>query len=379
VRLRLAQRDLAAAAKSAARQVPARPLPPILAGVLLEAADDQLSVSGFDFEASATAIVPADVLEPGRIVVPGKLLADIAGVLPTGDVDLFLNGGEAVFERGDARFTLALLPVGEYPTLPVMPPASGTVPGDLLASAVVHAAGATAELKDSTGTLSGMAGVNLAVEDGYLVVRATDRYTVVEHHLPWDGEQADAVTVSPRILADAARATAGGDVHLSLGGTLLGAAGVGSSAVVRTFADPFPARISEVWPKELAATLEIDAGQLLAAVRRIALVAEGSTPLLIEATADSLVLQAANGSAARGRERIDAVLEGPESFRVAFQPRRLMTALAPLSGLLQVGLTTPTRPAVFRSADDPDRYRCLVMPVRHDWVTATRPPARAAA
>jgi DNA polymerase-3 subunit beta len=210
------------------------------------------------------------------------------------------------------------------------------------------------------------------------VVRATDRYTVVEHHLPWDGGQADAVTVSPRILADAARAAAGGDVCLSLGGTLFGLAGDGTTAVVRAFADPFPARIAEVWPTELAATIELDAEQLLAAARRIALVAEDKTPLLIEATVDGLTIAAATGTAARGRERINALLEGPDRFRIAFQPHRLTTALQPLAGAIQIGLVSPTRPAVICSTDDPDRYRALVMPVRHEWVTAVGSTARTA-
>jgi DNA polymerase-3 subunit beta len=380
VKLLLSQKDLAAAAKAAARQVPARPLPPILAGLLLEAAEDRLTVSGFDFEASASSTIPAEVLEPGRIVVPGRLLADIAGMLPSGAVELTLDGSEAVLECGGARFALALLPVADYPRLPSLPVPSGTVPGDLLAAALSHAAGAVADPKDATGSLAGMAGVNLRSDGRTLVVTATDRYSVVEHRLPWDPSgPAAAVTVSPRMLVDAARSAAAGDVELALpaDGVSAAVSGSGAQSVLRVLADPFPATVDRLWPTELAATVEVDADELLAAVKRVSLVAEEKTPLLVEAVADGLTIAAATGMAARGRERIEAVLEGPEVFRIAFQPQRLITALLPLSGTVQIGLVAPTRPAVVQSLDTPDCYRALVMPVRHPWVTELNLPAAA--
>ncbi|MEU5298010.1 hypothetical protein AB0H74_43600 [Streptomyces umbrinus] len=44
--------DLAAAVSYAAQSLPARPPVPVLAGLLLDAAEDTLRISGFDYETS---------------------------------------------------------------------------------------------------------------------------------------------------------------------------------------------------------------------------------------------------------------------------------------------------------------------------------------
>lgn len=381
MRLSIPQRDFAAAVKAAARQLPARSLTPILAGLLLEAADDKLAVSGFDLETAATGRARAEVTEPGRTVVPGRLLADIAGSLPGDQVELYVDGEELVVESSGARYALALLPVRDYPALPQMPEASGTVDGSLFAAAVGHTVGAVAQPEEATGSLAGMAGVSIRPDGNGLIVEATDRYLVMQHRLPWrpSGAESGPVVASPRPLAEAARAASGGAVSLALpaAGTLAGLSGVGAASVMRVLDAQFPRSVDKLWPVELEATATVDTADLLAAVRRIALVAEDKTPVLLEFTVDGLTLQAATGAAARGRQRIDAVLEGPDQFRVAFQHRRLVTALAPLAGAVEVGLVTPTRPALIQSADDPDGYRALVMPVRHDWSTAAPMPAAA--
>ena len=77
------ERDvLADAVAWAARSLPARPPVPVLAGLLLDAADGRLVLSSFDYEVSARVEVPAEVDEPGAALVSGRLLADISRCLP---------------------------------------------------------------------------------------------------------------------------------------------------------------------------------------------------------------------------------------------------------------------------------------------------------
>ena len=107
-----------------ARSLPTRPPMQVLLGLLLETTDDGLSVSGFDYEVSAQISVDATVGETGRVLVPGRLLADIARSLPAQPVDLRLEGPRVVLTCGAARFTLPTLPVEDYPSLPAMPSSS---------------------------------------------------------------------------------------------------------------------------------------------------------------------------------------------------------------------------------------------------------------
>src|SRR5665811_754692 len=122
------ERDvLAEAVGWASRALPSRPVIPVLSGLLLEAAADGLTLSCFDYEVSARVEVAAEVAEPGTVLVPGRLLAEISRALPAKPVDVALEGTKVTVTCGASRFTLLTMPVDDYPALPPMPEVSGTV------------------------------------------------------------------------------------------------------------------------------------------------------------------------------------------------------------------------------------------------------------
>ncbi|TDC45105.1 hypothetical protein E1281_31445 [Actinomadura sp. KC345] len=109
---RVDRQTLADAVAWAARTLPARPALPVLAGMLIEVTDQgELSLAAFDYEVSARAWDAATVTEPGRVLVPGRLLSDIVRNLPPQPVDIFTKGSEVVVRCGPAEFGLLTLPV----------------------------------------------------------------------------------------------------------------------------------------------------------------------------------------------------------------------------------------------------------------------------
>ena len=127
------ERDvLADAAAWVARSLPARPPVPVLGGVLIEASAGPTAsgcmVSGFDYETSARVELDATIGDPGRVLVSGRLLADITRALPSKPVDLVVDGSRATINCGNSRFSLPTMPVEDYPQLPAMPQLAGTVP-----------------------------------------------------------------------------------------------------------------------------------------------------------------------------------------------------------------------------------------------------------
>ncbi len=107
---------LADAVAWAARSLPVRPSAPVLAGLLVEADDDGLVLSTFDYETSARATVSAQVSAEGRALVSGRLLADICRSLPAKPVEMSLEGARVQLTCGAARFSLQTMPVEDYPT-----------------------------------------------------------------------------------------------------------------------------------------------------------------------------------------------------------------------------------------------------------------------
>jgi DNA polymerase-3 subunit beta len=134
------ERDaLAEAVAWAARNLPTRPMAPQLAGLLIEAGDSGLVLSSFDFEVSSRVDVVASVAEPGRVLVSGRLLAEIAKLLPSAPVVFTALGNRLEVKCGRASFALPTLSVDDYPQLPELPGTSGTVSGATLSTALLAA------------------------------------------------------------------------------------------------------------------------------------------------------------------------------------------------------------------------------------------------
>src|SRR5260370_8901553 len=135
MKFRVEHDTLADAVAWVARALPTRPVVPILSSMRLDADDDGLTLSCFDYELSATAHLPADVAEPGTALVPGRLLAEITRSLPGQPSEFRSSGDEVTLTCGSAEFALVSLPTAEYPALPPAPPLAGTVDGAELAAA----------------------------------------------------------------------------------------------------------------------------------------------------------------------------------------------------------------------------------------------------
>ncbi len=124
----------------AVKLLPQRTTLPILSGVLIETTESGLTLSSFDYEVSAQTEIDANVEEPGRIRVSGRLLADIASRLPNAPVQFSVQDNKISVICGSANFTLLSMPVEEYPTLPQIPEQSGLLPAESFANAVSQVA-----------------------------------------------------------------------------------------------------------------------------------------------------------------------------------------------------------------------------------------------
>src|ERR1700742_4888269 len=92
MKFRVERDALADAVTWAARSLSSRPTMPVLAGLLLTITGDQLSVSGFDLEASTEVDLDVSAGEDGSTLVSGRLLADITKSLPPHPVDVAVDG-----------------------------------------------------------------------------------------------------------------------------------------------------------------------------------------------------------------------------------------------------------------------------------------------
>ena len=363
---------LAEAVAWTARGLPARPALPVLAGMRLEAGRE-LTLASFDYDVSAQASIPVATETEGTVLVSGRLLAEITRSLPARPVQISADGTRATLTCGSTTFTLLTMPVEDYPSLPEMPPAAGSVGSDAFATAVGQSA--TAAGRDDT--LPALTGVRIEIEDDILTLVSTDRYRLAIRKLRWNParpELSAAVLVPARALADTARAlTTGAEVSIALalpgeegggGEGMIGFEGGGRRTTTRLLGGDFPA-YQTLLPASADSVAELATAPFAEAVKRVALVAERNTAVLLSFSAGQLVLEAGTGDEAQAVEVLDAALEGKD-IQIAFNPAYLLDGLAALdSDTVRMSFTEPSKPALITGKPSPDAepdYRYLVMP-----------------
>ncbi|MFF8915022.1 DNA polymerase III subunit beta [Streptomyces sp. NPDC015032] len=310
----------------AARVLPTRSPVPVLGGLLLEGAEGRLRISGLDYEASACIEVEAETVRAGKVLVMGRRLLDVCRVLPEGAVECAVEGSRFSLTSGGARFGLSVLPFDDYPALPSLPEVLGAVDTEEFAAAVAHVAVAAGR----DDTLPTLTGIRLALDGDTMTLAATDRYRFAVRALTWkpgrDGVSADVV-VSARRLTEIARSFGrAGMARLALDAGSIGFELAGMRTTVRLLDGRLP-RHDKLFALPDAVHAVTDRLSLVEAVKRVAVVAEGGSPLQLTFSGESVLLQAGYEDDVAS-QRLPAELEGTDGLTVAFNPSYLMDALA---------------------------------------------------
>ena len=371
MKFRVERDALADAVAWTARSLPARPAVPVLGGVLLEVADGTLTVAGFDYEVSTQVEVQVHASVDGRALVSGRLLAEISRALPPHPVDVAVDGPRVTIACGSARFTLPLMPVEDYPTLPSMPTTAGVVDSATFATAVSQVAVAAGR----DDTLPMLTGVRLEIEGEQLRLAATDRYRLAVRELLWKPEQSNLsaqVLIPARTLAESAKTlTTGSEVTIALsssggaGEGMIGFAGPRRRSTTRLLDAEFP-KYRSLFPTEWSATADIAVPALLEAVKRVALVADRGTPVRLDFSTGTLALTAGGDDEGRAEEQLEVEFGG-DPLTIAFNPAFLADGLTAVhAGIARMSFTTPSKPSVVTAVDGDGTtdFRYLIMPVR---------------
>jgi DNA polymerase-3 subunit beta len=374
VRFETDQQTLADAVTWTARVLPARPASPVMTGMRIRAGAGKLTLSAYDYEASAQAGVPARVTAEGSVVVPGRLLAEMVKTLPSQPVMMETGGTRATITSGRTAFTLMLLPEAEYPALPAAQPLAGTIGSDLLATAIRQTVVATS--RDLT--LPALTAVRMEISEDSLTLIGTDRYRLAVRTVPWKpaAPVSTAVLVGARTLADAARPlTAAAETAITLSppradgetGGIIGFESAGNIITTRLLAGDYP-RYQDLLPTGFSAAAELASGPFADSVRRVSLVAERNTPVRLSLAAGQVTLSAGTGDNASATETVDAVLDG-EDMQIAFNPGYLLDGISAVeSDTVRIAVIAPHRPAVLTGklagGGGEPAYRYVLMPVR---------------
>ena len=355
------------------RSLSSRPIQTALLGIVIEAENNKVTLSGSDLETASRAVTDADVVTPGKVLVPGKLLAEISRSLPNKPVSITLDGTRVLVNAGSAKFTLPILPINEYPNLPELPETLGMIDGDLFNHAVAQVSVAAG--KDDS--LPSLTGVHIEVNGENITMAATDRYRLAVRELTFSPAKPNTEAVAlmrARTLLDASKTLASSKtVNIALAPAasndrLAGFQTETKTTTTRLLDGTFPP-YRHLLPQESLTTTVIEVAPFLDAVRRVALVTDKTIPLKLTFTGNTVTLEAGGGDEAQANEVFEINKTG-EDLSIAFNPNYLLDGLHAISApYAQISFNTSSKAAILMGKVDAntaavDNFRYLLMPTK---------------
>jgi len=169
----------------------------VMNNLLVEIEPEYLQLTGTDNEVELRTRIPMISSESGKTTIPARKLFDICRSL-TDDarLDFEIDGDKAKIKCGKSRFTLATLPVEEFPIIDELADAiEVSVPQNQLELAIKRTAFAMAQ-QDVRYYLNGLL---LQISEGELCCVSTDGHRLALHRTPADVETPEAVSsIIPR-------------------------------------------------------------------------------------------------------------------------------------------------------------------------------------
>lgn len=336
---------------------------PVLSGVRLDLAGDDLTVTGTDLELTIRLTVPVGGETDGSTVVPARLVADIVKALPAGAVEMALGDDELAISAGRTQFSVRPLALSDFPAQSEPDVEAVTLSSEQVADALRQVVRA-ASTDDARAVLTG---VLLVSEDSGVKMVATDSYRLAVRDLPPTSMLASGqkVLVPSRALKELERILTGDDELLVRLGAREAVFEAGSTRLTTRLIEGEYPNYRNLLPPSYPNVLTVGREALLDALRRVKIVAQAqdATPVRLTLGGDTLRISAITQDVGNATEEVDARFEGAE-MTVAFNPDYLAAGVEAVDGdEVLLSVIDPMKPAILRGQGH-DEYLYLLMPVR---------------
>ena len=344
------------------RGVSARTTVQILAGILLEATAGKLDLAATDMELSLRTSLEANVEGDGSVVVPGRLLLELARLLPDDEVSIEHKLEEAVVEVrcGSATYRLHTYNAEDFPRLPAV---EGIERHEVDREIVLETVARVSRSASRDESRPVLTGVLMRFEPGLLVVAATDSYRLSVKETPLEGAVPELEAIVPaRALAELARiAQAGDSVELGVHENQV-VFGTGDAwLTTRRIDGQFP-NYKQLVPETFEHEVLLPRDELLDVVRRVSVMAQRNSPLRLRFAEGELTVSAQTQDVGEARESLPVEFSN-EALEIGFNAEFLRDGIESIAGeQMRLKLISPLRPAVMQG--DSDDFLYLIMPIR---------------
>jgi DNA polymerase-3 subunit beta len=354
--------DLVAKLGIVSRGVSTRTAVQILAGVLLRAEGETLSLAATDMELSLRASLAAQVESEGAAVLPGRTLIEIARLLPAEEVTIEHRAEESVVELvcGGASYRLHTYTPEDFPRLPDV---EGIARHPLDRDAFLETIQRVSRSASRDESRPVLTGILVKFEAGKLVMAATDSYRLSVKETPIAGEVPELEAIVPaRALQELARIAQGaGQIELGLHENQVIFGVDGTWLTTRRIDGQFP-NYTQLMPETFEHEVTLPREELLDVVRRTSVMAQRNSPLRLRFESGELTVAARTQDVGEAQESLPVAFSG-EPLEIGFNADFLRDGIDSVTDdELRMKLISPLRPGVLQGESDDFWY--LIMPIR---------------
>ena len=361
---------LSSALALVSRAVSPRSTLPVLSNVLLETEKEGLRVTATNLDLTISVVIPATVLEEGRITVPARLLAEYISSLDETPCTMEVDERNQVLHLSSAvqRTNLHGIDAVEFPPVPARESEPALEVDATRFQQGIAQTSVAASGDEQTPVLTG---VLLQLEGSLLTMVATDRHRLavkrMEAEVKEEAAARGSVIVPARHLAEVARAVNPSRPRIGIAFSenrnqiffSLRDVEVASRLIEGNYPN-----YNQVVPAQSSTKVTLPTALLLKSARTASVLArDAANPLRLRAAPGELEMRAQTAEVGDHDAPLAAMVEGDE-VQVSFNSRYLLDALQAIDAEeVELGFNGPLQPAAFRPHGRDD-FLLVIMPVR---------------
>ena len=342
---------------------------PILANVLIQAADGKIECIATDLEVGIKIKVEGVIQEDGAVTVSAKKLADIVKELPDDKpIHLTTTANDRVeIACGDGIYKIIGLPDEEFPQLPSVEGDSLTIDGEILRN-MLHKTEFAAATEDVRYFLNGLY-FNF-LPDRLEVVATDMRWLALAHCEPiTTSEDVKGFIIPLKAVREITRTFAESEtVQISVLENQILFADETATLTTRLVEGDYPP-YQKIIPESTEGTAVVSKEKLLSATRRVALLSNPKNfAIALEINAEEVQISAKTPELGEAYEPIP-VERSTGRIRIGIDARLLIGTLGHIEAeSIAIEFRSKVEPVVFKPIDADNNVEeshvCLVMPMR---------------
>jgi DNA polymerase-3 subunit beta len=341
---------------------------PILGNVLIQTGKDGVSIAATDQEIAVRRQCTADVKKKGSLTTGARKFYEMIREFGEGQVAIrSLENNWIEVSAGRSRFKLVGMDSRDFPAMPepsVGKRAAWRIGGDVLTAMIEHTIFAVSA-DETRVNLNGIFAE--CFESGRLRMVATDGHRLAMISRAVEGAEPGKGVIIPRkAVMELRKVLESGEepIEISVEEGVAHAVRGAVQMSMRLVEGEFP-DYQQVIPSKSERKAVVNAGNLLAALRRVSIVSsERTRGVKLQLDSEKLELSSINPDVGEAAEELEVDYDG-DPVGVGFNAKYLIDALSVLSpdDRIEVGLNDELSPGAIRRAGDPD-YCYIVMPMR---------------